>query len=213
MAETTGCRQGNHAIGRSVLIVAALTLGIVIGCRKAESIQSPTQSQPQKATATQPAKQQKPRPKPQPPKFTDASEVIESGPAAVSVERAAVGVAPVTGLLGSTDFYGKNMQVWLKMESLSEKKRKFDYRGVALAELRDSEGNNYRPLKLGFTEHVEGTVSEETIYPGKSIKMCLLFERPVDGIDHLKLLVELNGDVQGPFRFRIPADMIEGYGE
>jgi hypothetical protein len=95
--------------------------------------------------------------------------------------------------------------------------RKIDYKGWASlvnvfggATLTDNVGNSYNRKNFGLGTQIVGQVQEATsIYPGKSVEDLLVFETPLDNIQHLQL--ELPGStvgVGGKIRIQIPKAMI-----
>ena len=61
-----------------------------------------------------------------------------------------------------------------------------------------------------FEDVPEGRVLSDSIYPGKSLSEVLLFEPPLENIQHLDVEMPAgNVGSEGLFRVRIPAAMIK----
>ena len=96
--------------------------------------------------------------------------------------------------------------------------RKLDYRSWAgrdisfhrdYATVKDNFGNTYRRTGFGSMDKIEGQTSSASLYPGKSVTDVLVFEPPLEGVEHLDL--ELPGENfggTGMIRLRIKAAMI-----
>jgi hypothetical protein len=98
--------------------------------------------------------------------------------------------------------------------------RKIEYRTWAgrevsferdFATLDDNFGNNYKRVTFRiFGGDPVGRVDSESIYPGKSLTDVLVFQVPLENIQHLDLVMPgTNADTEGLFKFRIPAAMIQ----
>jgi hypothetical protein len=104
--------------------------------------------------------------------------------------------------------------LWIELSNTS-KTRKVDHRGWspraggAAVQLHDEVPNDYR-LRAASV----GRQGPEPIYPGRSIKDRLVFDRPVETVERLQL--ELPATVfgaQGVVRFEIPKSMLARGGE
>lgn len=65
-------------------------------------------------------------------------------------------------------------------------------------------------VDFGFSIKVVGHVKQGTIDPGRSLEDVLVFEYPIERMEHLRL--ELAGASLGlphPIRFHIPRSMVE----
>ncbi len=108
------------------------------------------------------------------------------------------------------------LAITLELTNLSETK-KLEYKTWAgghlnyvrdLAALSDNFDNTYK--RIGFTDLPEGRTESASIYPGKSISDVLVFEPPLETVEHLDL--QLPGKSfggTGMIRLRIPKGMIE----
>lgn len=94
--------------------------------------------------------------------------------------------------------------------------KKIDYRtwrehefSSGNSKLKDNFDNSYRRIGYGYTTKPVGGVSNESIYPGKSIEDILIFEKPVGAVEwlHLELPCGHFGG-EGFFRLEIPASML-----
>jgi hypothetical protein len=74
--------------------------------------------------------------------------------------------------------------------------KKLDYRGWNgadfvfgrdFASLKDNFDNSYKRINFGFSTQVVGQVKSESIYPGKSQRDVLVFEKPVPNVEYLNL--------------------------
>jgi hypothetical protein len=119
---------------------------------------------------------------------------------------------------GGGDTSTSYLSINLDIANLSQSK-KIDYKtwqgadfsfGRDYASLRDNHGNVYKRIDFGFGSDIVGQTKADAMYPGKSISDTLVFELPIDNIQHLDLelpAANLGGD--GMFRLRIPADMVQ----
>ena len=75
--------------------------------------------------------------------------------------------------------------------------------------LKDNFGNSYSRVLSSNLDSVVGRTYYASVYPGKTVRDILLFEKPVDDVKHLDLeLPAKNFDGKGVLRIRIPAAMI-----
>lgn len=78
------------------------------------------------------------------------------------------------------------------------------------ASICDNFGNKYRRVGFGLVDRPAGSVSMESVYPGKSIRDVLAFEKPLKTVEFLSLEMPAeNFGGAGMVRFRVPARMIE----
>ena len=108
------------------------------------------------------------------------------------------------------------LAIAVELTNLSETK-KLEYKTWAggglryardLAALCDNFDNTYK--RIGFTDLPEGRTESASIYPGKSIIDVLVFESPLETVEHLDLQLPGKGfGGDGMIRLRIPASMIE----
>ncbi len=81
--------------------------------------------------------------------------------------------------------------------------------GDDTAHLSDNLGNVYRPITFGYFDEIVGQIREASIYPNKTLVDHLVFEVPVEGVQHLQLeMPGGNVGAEGKFKFRIPDSSI-----
>jgi len=85
-------------------------------------------------------------------------------------------------------------------------RRLFGDEGVTLT---DNFGNRYRIVDFGI-DSPTGATKDDSIYPGKTIKDVIVFEKPVGRVDYLRLTLPLDhlGET-GQLNIEIPASMIQ----
>jgi DNA-directed RNA polymerase subunit RPC12/RpoP len=77
-------------------------------------------------------------------------------------------------------------------------------------QLRDNFGNKYNRNEVGWTNQIDGQVGRVSVYPGKSITDLVVFEVPVEAVEHLRLeLPASNFEGTGKLRLQIPKTMIQ----
>ncbi len=75
--------------------------------------------------------------------------------------------------------------------------------------LKDNYNNIYKRINFGYTSEIVGRTKNKSIYPNQSISDLLVFEKPIDSIQNLKLeLPALNIDGLGKIYIEIPRSMI-----
>lgn len=85
----------------------------------------------------------------------------------------------------------------------------FDLLGSRSPQLHDNFKNRYRGISFGFGTEVVGQVKDEAIYPGKWLDDVLVFERPLENIQYLRLELPASAfGGKGAIRFQIPARLI-----
>ncbi len=110
---------------------------------------------------------------------------------------------------------GVRLAIWTTITNTTDK-RKVDFEAWnpelefrRTVTLSDDAGNSYKPVNFGVGTVVQGTSGEDSIYPGKSVRDCVVFEAPVDGVQTLKLTLPASAiGGEGDLRFEIPASLI-----
>ncbi len=167
----------------------------------------------------QPAPDNKPAPEPAKPpsEWADASrEAVTQGDLRVRVTGVKVDFVRLHEL-GDTESKEKDLLIVLQIENTSAT-RKIDYRGWGAMELlldqerprlTDNFGNLYKRVEFGIGSQVEGQITTASIYPGKAVTDVLVFERPVEGVEFLRLeLPARNVEGSGKLCLEIPRTMI-----
>ena len=78
------------------------------------------------------------------------------------------------------------------------------------ATVTDNFGNVYRRIDFGFSNDVIGSTKTGSIYPGKSLTDVLIFEKPIDRIENLRLeLPASNFGGTGTVYVEIPKSLIK----
>lgn len=110
----------------------------------------------------------------------------------------------------------KKLLIKVKITNLSNNKKlgyntwSDGYNFNRKARLTDNFGNAYALMVSSGMLDYEGYTKEDNIYPKKSITELVMFEVPVDTIEHLNLeLPATNVSGSGYFRIRIPKDMVK----
>ena len=151
------------------------------------------------------------------PAIPDAAKWIQQGAIRVKIEFVEVNFVTLKERFGSA---GKSedqlLRIALTLENTSDTK-KIDFSGFGAkqfgigdhAQLTDNFGNRYKAIHFGLDE-IEGQAKSESIYPGKSVKDLLIFEKPIDKVELLMLeLPASNFGGTGMLRVRIPNEMID----
>lgn len=154
------------------------------------------------------------------PKVHSAGEPIVVGDIEIRITSVTVGVVPLTQIDGSPGESAKpHLSIKLQVKNLSTN-RKIRYETFAgpvwspyadRASLRDNFGNSYNAVGFKSLAVPDGRNESESIYPGKTITDVLLFEPPVEGIEHLELELPMRF-VEGKdeLGIRIARTMIQG---
>ena len=153
------------------------------------------------------------------PKWAPATKPIEHGRVRVEVVSVKTGRVQLVQAFDGASGQSKNplLQIELEITNLSDA-RKLDYRTWAgadfsfnrdFATLRDNFGNTYKRISFSGLSKPKGGTERESIYPGKAVSDLLVFELPIDKVQHLDLeLPAENAGEKGMIRLRIPAEMI-----
>lgn len=125
----------------------------------------------------------------------------------------------LTHLRDETESENKLLSITLSIKNVSQKK-KIQYAGWSgtdsflpenVALLRDDFDNAYKRVGFGFSTHIVGQISNESIYPGKEVSDVLVFEPPIGTVASLRLELPAGAfGGTGRLRLEIPKDMIEG---
>lgn len=183
---------------------------------------SPRSQEPSPPPTPTPAVEQaQPAPEPNAEPTVDwvlAETPVKLGDVEVRVASATVGKVALTefGEEGkkSVDTF---LSITLDIKNLSETK-KLNYKtwgaGAMFsgpnASLNDNFENHYKAVTFGVTKEISGSVSNSSVYPGKSITDIIVFEEPIEKAEYLNL--ELSADQiggEGVFRIRIPTSMVQ----
>jgi hypothetical protein len=155
--------------------------------------------------------------------WADASKQgLRLGDANVSIASVKTGRIPLRDALQETQSQDKCLVVWLNIRNTSTRK-KIDYEGWATEmtglfdagpTLVDDAGNKYKRVTFGLGTTVKGASGRDSIYPTQSLTDAIVFEVPVDGIEHLRLMLpgKAVGDESHNARFQIPKQMIQDEG-
>jgi hypothetical protein len=140
------------------------------------------------------------------------------GDVEVKVVSAKIAPVSVKGPIGERESQDPQLILLIKVSNISQN-RKLDYRtwgGENLSfqrdftTLRDNFKNSYRRISFGIFDRPVGRVEADSIYPGKSLTDVLIFENPLENVQHLELeLPAKDVDTEGLFKILIPAAMIE----
>jgi len=176
---------------------------------------------PDKREAPEPAPQvDRQAEKPKEPKWASAESPVKQGDIEMQVISVSVGKIPLKAGYDESARTSKDelLAIELKLTNRSRTK-KVEYstwmgRDFTLsrdsATLGDNFGNRYKRIDFGFGATVVGRTDADSIYPGKTLVDVLVFELPIDSVEHLNLeLPAKNFGGTGMLRVRIPARMIE----
>lgn len=152
--------------------------------------------------------------------FQTASEPINIGSIKATITEARIGKVPLYQRIMEEEQVSKEDLLLIRITiANTSKTKKIDYEGWMSpfasikdieATLTDDAGNNYRMADFGATVQVKDASMDNSIYPGKSTKDVVVFERPIDGAKYLDLTLSAEGCREdGKFRFRIPVEMIK----
>jgi len=151
------------------------------------------------------------------PEWASVETPVKQGDIMVRIVTASVRKIPL-----EKDFMGnsqtseeEHLLIEVEISNLSESK-KYSYCTWAgadfalnrdFATIQDNFANTYKRTNFGLMTKPEGRTDNESIYPGKSIRDVLVFERPVDSTEYLNLeLPGQNFGGEGMLRIRIPWD-------
>jgi hypothetical protein len=110
-----------------------------------------------------------------------------------------------------------HLMIWLAVQNTTENKKlefdswaaeDFDFLEGDNPTLQDDVGNTYK--RISFDNEIRG-IESGSVYPGKGVVDAVVFERPVDGINFLRLTLPgraLSED--GELRFEIPISSVTG---
>jgi hypothetical protein len=111
----------------------------------------------------------------------------------------------------------KHLLIYLGIQNVGNT-RKVDYTGWGAADgflresmpsLTDNFGNTYKRIRFGLGSRIDGQILSESIYPQKILDDLLVFETPLDNVQHLRLeLPARNFEGTGKLQFQIPVAMI-----
>jgi hypothetical protein len=178
-----------------------------------------TETNPQPISSTETPIETKQPPAPAAPAWTAADTPLQLGNVQVRITKVTVGKVPLHREIVDKDGVSEDelLAVWLEIRNTSERK-KIDYRGWmddysslldVDAEMTDDVENRYRAIRFSATLKVKDTETNTSIYPGKSIKDAVVFEKPIEGVQFLRLKLSAKGcGENGEFRFEIPKEMI-----
>lgn len=150
------------------------------------------------------------------PEWLDASKnVAYQGDLNIGVSKAWVGKVAIEYLGDKAESTEKHLIMVVRMRNLSDTK-KINYRGwstdedINRVELTDNFGNSYRMSGFGVGTEIVGQKKREAIHPGQITADLLVFERPLENANFLKLsLPARNFGGSGKIGFQIPKSMIE----
>jgi hypothetical protein len=154
--------------------------------------------------------------------WTKAGEIVASGDMRIAVLSARIGEVDLVDTIRAHSSPWKSSETYLRIlvnVTNGSPNKKADFatwmgRDYSLsrdyAVIRDKHGNTYKRISFGVSTRAENAIERESLYPGTSLQDVLVFERPVDGFEYLRLeLPADNFGGTGMIRFEIPADMIE----
>lgn len=153
------------------------------------------------------------------PTWAKAGTSLQLGDVQLRITEVVIGKVPLWREILDRDGVSEDdlLTIWLEVANTSERK-KIDYQGwmsdyASLldidAKLTDDADNNYRRINFSATLKVKDAVTNESIYPGKSIRDAVVFELPIDGAEYLRLKLSAKGcKEKGEFRFEIPKEII-----
>ena len=129
--------------------------------------------------------------------FHHASRPLKLGNIQLEIAAVRVGKVPMYRefVQDESESVDELLTIWLTITNISSNK-KIDYQGwmsdyASLldidAELTDDNENRYRGVSFGAGTVVKDANTNESIYPGKSIKDAIVLELPIDGAKHLDL--------------------------
>ena len=165
-------------------------------------------------------------PKPQY-QWADAREVVAQGNVNVSIVSVKVGCVPYRFAISNRSgiSWSPYQQIVVRIENTDDNK-KLEYtswsdcwnfsglgRASNVATLMDNFDNIYQPIDFSVTTKAVGQIKSESIYPRKSITDLLVFDPPVDTVEHLKLELPATAfGGSGYLRFQIDRDIVIGLG-
>ena len=194
---------------------------------------APVKSMPEataKTPAVSPAPNIQPEPATEDPKASEeeawasAESPVRQGDIEARIIAVNVGKVSLKEQIGGDEGSSKDvlLSIEIEIKNLSETK-KLNYRSWgadtpvfdrASPILTDNFDNQYKGVKFGIATKVVGSVSSESVYPGKSISDVIVFEEPIGKVEHLNLeLPASNFGGAGMLRLRIPVSMIKSKGE
>jgi len=211
--EVTGQYVGSDKEGKKFRASWTATISVMFGTLQCEQLKlGDRQYQAEPAVVPPPAPEKK-----------ETEWVVAPTPARlgdVEVKVVSAKVAPVA-LRGPTgEGQSKEPQLILTIEvSNTNQNRKIDYRTWAGADLsferdsatlKDNFENTYKRITFGIFDRPIGRVVSDSVYPSKSLTDVLVFEAPLEKIQHLDLdLPGKNIGEKGLFKIRIPSTMIQ----
>lgn len=138
----------------------------------------------------------------------------------IDITSCVIGKVPLKGLFGDNKISKNNLlMIKLSVTNLN-KNNKLNYTSWSggdfslsedTATLRDNFNNIYRPVNFGYSTNIVGRTDDVSIYPNQSIQDILVFEKPIDTIQKLKLKLpadNING--HNKIYIEIPREMIKG---
>jgi hypothetical protein len=154
------------------------------------------------------------------PEWADASKgAVRQGDLQVQITQVNIGQVPLKTITDNSR--SKDNLLMIKLELLNTNPtKKVEYHSWSgkdisfdrdYATLRDNFDNSYKRISFGFASYPVGAVERsESIYPNKSVTDVLVFELPLDTMEHLRLeLPAKNFGGTGMLRLQIPKAMIQ----
>jgi hypothetical protein len=152
-------------------------------------------------------------------KWTPADKPVQHGGIQVRIVRVSQELTPLKDLGTNAMSAEEQLSIVVEITNQSDS-QKVHYEtwqgkdfslGRDFASLKDNFGNHYKRITFGLGTKIVGNVESESIYPGKAITDRLVFELPIDTVEHLDLeLPASNFDGEGVLRIRIPRKMFAG---
>jgi hypothetical protein len=151
--------------------------------------------------------------------WADARDTVQQGDLQVRITMVKIGKVPLKDTFrDGSESANELLAITLELKNVNAAK-KLDYstwRGNRIsfdrdyATLEDNFENNYKRISFGFGTSPDGAISVvESIYPDKVVTDLLVFERPLDTVEFLRLeLPAKNFGGSGMLRFQIPKAMI-----
>ncbi len=150
--------------------------------------------------------------------WAPADAPVRQGDVQVRIKSVKVEQVPLKDSFGGGGARSKDrlLMVQVEISNLSDTK-KIDYDGWSggpvsfgsRVRIMDNFDNRYKLVSFGFGSDVIGAVQRESVYPGRSVEDMIVFEEPIEKVEHLTLELPADAfDGTGMLRFRIPASMI-----
>ncbi len=156
--------------------------------------------------------------------WADATDTVTLGNVAVRITSARVGKVTLRREFDGSNSKSADPLLTIEVEisnvgaNTKVQYRTFMGRAVSFtndyAVLRDNFDNVYQRIDFGLSAKPAGATESASVYPGKSITDVLVFERPIETVEHLNLVLPAQSfGGNGMLRIRIPSSVITWPGD